>query len=226
MRSPLTTVVLASLISVTLWACTEHEFTYRHAVLEDADGLSVIERSTSSLDTQGRELQSPILGLPIRSELRRPTYVVEFHTSLQSSPLLFMAATSSAGEQLVVAGPHIHRVAQGSAEELEGHFYSFYFKEADSPFIAFSVSDARGNTLGAERLRYSLVPRGRQTEGDLSVLDLRGSNRQFQHLVRPGTVTVGGKLGLDIPPGTLNSILKSSGLKKVLRTDHGISRCD
>jgi len=42
----------------------------------------------------------------------------------------------------------------------------------------------------------------------------RGSHRQFQHPVKSGTVTVFGKLGRDIPPGTLNSILKSSGLKK------------
>ena len=42
----------------------------------------------------------------------------------------------------------------------------------------------------------------------------RGSHRQFQHPEKSGTVTVAGKLGLEIPPGTLNSILKSSGLKK------------
>jgi predicted RNA binding protein YcfA (HicA-like mRNA interferase family) len=41
-----------------------------------------------------------------------------------------------------------------------------------------------------------------------------GSHRQFQHLMKPGTVTVSGKLGRDIPPGTLHSILKSSGLNK------------
>jgi predicted RNA binding protein YcfA (HicA-like mRNA interferase family) len=42
----------------------------------------------------------------------------------------------------------------------------------------------------------------------------RGSHRQFQHPEKPGTVTVAGKLGIDMPPGTLNSILKSAGLKK------------
>ena len=42
----------------------------------------------------------------------------------------------------------------------------------------------------------------------------KGSHRQFQHSVKPGTVTVSGKGSLDIPPGTLNSILKSAGLKK------------
>lgn len=42
----------------------------------------------------------------------------------------------------------------------------------------------------------------------------KGSHRQFKHPVKPGTVTVAGKPSLDVPPGTLNSILKSAGLKK------------
>ncbi|WNZ25583.1 type II toxin-antitoxin system HicA family toxin [Leptolyngbya sp. NK1-12] len=42
---------------------------------------------------------------------------------------------------------------------------------------------------------------------------MRGSHRQFHHLSKPGTVTVSGKSSVDIPPGTLNSILKQAGLK-------------
>ena len=42
----------------------------------------------------------------------------------------------------------------------------------------------------------------------------RGSHRQFQHPFKPGTVTVAGKASIDLPPGTLNSILKSAGLKR------------
>ena len=41
-----------------------------------------------------------------------------------------------------------------------------------------------------------------------------GSHRQFRHTVKSGTVTVAGKLGVDVPIGTLNSILKQSGLKR------------
>jgi predicted RNA binding protein YcfA (HicA-like mRNA interferase family) len=42
----------------------------------------------------------------------------------------------------------------------------------------------------------------------------RGSHRQYHHPKKVGTGTVSGKPALDIPPGTLNSILKQAGLKK------------
>ncbi|HEX4605776.1 MAG TPA: type II toxin-antitoxin system HicA family toxin [Candidatus Angelobacter sp.] len=41
----------------------------------------------------------------------------------------------------------------------------------------------------------------------------RGSHRQFHHPMKPGTVTIAGHPSADIPPGTLNSILKQAGLK-------------
>ena len=42
----------------------------------------------------------------------------------------------------------------------------------------------------------------------------RGSHRQFKHSSKAGRVTVAGKPSDDLAPGTLNSILKQSGLKK------------
>jgi len=41
----------------------------------------------------------------------------------------------------------------------------------------------------------------------------KGSHRQFHHSSKSGTVTVSGKSGVDVPPGTLNSVLKQAGLK-------------
>ncbi|MDP1634859.1 MAG: type II toxin-antitoxin system HicA family toxin [Gallionellaceae bacterium] len=41
----------------------------------------------------------------------------------------------------------------------------------------------------------------------------RGSHRQFKHPVKSGRVTVPGKPGDDLAPGTLNSILKQAQLK-------------
>jgi len=42
----------------------------------------------------------------------------------------------------------------------------------------------------------------------------RGSHRQFKHPTRPGRVTAAGKPSEDLAPGTLESILKQSGLKE------------
>jgi predicted RNA binding protein YcfA (HicA-like mRNA interferase family) len=43
---------------------------------------------------------------------------------------------------------------------------------------------------------------------------VKGSHRQFHHKAKSGTVTVSGKLSIDVPPGTLSSALKQAGLKK------------
>jgi hypothetical protein len=41
----------------------------------------------------------------------------------------------------------------------------------------------------------------------------RDSHRHFKHAAKPGLVTIAGHPGVDIPKGTLNSILKQAGLK-------------
>lgn len=42
----------------------------------------------------------------------------------------------------------------------------------------------------------------------------RGSHRQYKHPSKPGLVTLSGKPGDDLAPGTLNSIFKQAALKK------------
>jgi predicted RNA binding protein YcfA (HicA-like mRNA interferase family) len=42
----------------------------------------------------------------------------------------------------------------------------------------------------------------------------RGSHRQYKHSHKSGVVTLAGKPGDDLSPGTLNSVLKQAGLKK------------
>lgn len=42
----------------------------------------------------------------------------------------------------------------------------------------------------------------------------RGSHRQFKHPSKPGLVTVAGKPSLEMPRGTLNSVLKQAQLKQ------------
>ena len=45
----------------------------------------------------------------------------------------------------------------------------------------------------------------------------RGSHRQFAHRDKAGVLTVSGNAGRDVPPGTLNAILKAAGLREQTR---------
>jgi len=47
----------------------------------------------------------------------------------------------------------------------------------------------------------------------------RGSHRQYKHHSKGGLVTISGKLDDEVPRGTLNSILKQSGLKEIGKDD-------
>jgi predicted RNA binding protein YcfA (HicA-like mRNA interferase family) len=41
-----------------------------------------------------------------------------------------------------------------------------------------------------------------------------GSHRQFKHPSKPGRVTIAGYPSEEMPPKTLNSVLRQAGLKK------------
>jgi len=43
---------------------------------------------------------------------------------------------------------------------------------------------------------------------------MRGSHRQLKHPTNPGTVTVAGQPGVDVPPGTLGNIWRQAGLRE------------
>jgi predicted RNA binding protein YcfA (HicA-like mRNA interferase family) len=42
----------------------------------------------------------------------------------------------------------------------------------------------------------------------------KGSHRQFKHPMKPGRVTIAGHPSEEMPPKTLNSVLRQAGLKK------------
>lgn len=62
-------------------------------------------------------------------------------------------------------------------------------------------------------MKISEILRMLQADGWFLVAT-RGSHRQYKHPVKLGRVTVPGKPSDDVAPGTLNSIMKQSGLKK------------
>jgi predicted RNA binding protein YcfA (HicA-like mRNA interferase family) len=42
-------------------------------------------------------------------------------------------------------------------------------------------------------------------------METHGSDRQFKHPIKKGKVTIAGHASVDVPPGTLKSILKQAG---------------
>ena len=61
-------------------------------------------------------------------------------------------------------------------------------------------------------MKVKAISKQLKTQGWRQV-GVKGSHRQFQHPHKPGTVTVAGKLNVDIPPGILKSIQKQAGLE-------------
>jgi predicted RNA binding protein YcfA (HicA-like mRNA interferase family) len=47
----------------------------------------------------------------------------------------------------------------------------------------------------------------------------RASDRQYKHHFKSGLVTISGNLDDEVPRGTLNSILKQSGIKEIGKDD-------
>ena len=64
---------------------------------------------------------------------------------------------------------------------------------------------ARGTVTVREAIRALEADGWRQVR-------MRGSHRQYRHPRKPGIVTVAGKPGDDLAPGTWGSIVKRAGL--------------
>jgi predicted RNA binding protein YcfA (HicA-like mRNA interferase family) len=50
-------------------------------------------------------------------------------------------------------------------------------------------------------------------EGGWRLVVVEGSHRQLEHPRKTGRLTVAGHPSAEVPPGTLNSILKTAGLR-------------
>jgi predicted RNA binding protein YcfA (HicA-like mRNA interferase family) len=64
-----------------------------------------------------------------------------------------------------------------------------------------------------ERLKVRAVIKLIEQDGWFHVRT-RGSHSQYKHPVKPGLVTVAGKMSHDIAPGTLASVLKQAKLER------------
>lgn len=75
-----------------------------------------------------------------------------------------------------------------------------------------SAGSARVGERGAAGMKYREIIKAVEDDG-WRLASQKGSHRQYEHPTKPGKVTISGHPGEDVPPGTLNSILKQAGLK-------------
>ena len=76
-----------------------------------------------------------------------------------------------------------------------------------------AASEQPGYDLGAMPTKVQELIARLEADGWYQVRH-KGSHRQYHHAAKTGTVTVAGKPSVEVPHGTLNSILKQAGLKK------------
>jgi hypothetical protein len=139
---------------LALAACSPYVTAYKHVVFDAGSGLEVLERSHSSVDSQGKPLKFGRSGVPLKVRLTRDTYVIEIDMPQGSAPVVFLRARTPTGTSLTISGASIQRVAPGSASELEGYPYSFYVAAAEGMPLEFTISLENAAPLGTERLEY------------------------------------------------------------------------
>jgi len=85
-----------------------------------------------------------------------------------------------------------------------------------SPLVGEKVAEGRMRGCGVKWERAD-EGSGRDPNGRTGwwyEVKITGSHRQFKYSKKSGRVTIAGKPGDDLAPGTFNSILKQAGLKK------------
>jgi len=62
-------------------------------------------------------------------------------------------------------------------------------------------------------MKFKQIEKIVKADGWYQIKSNSGSHRQYKHPTKPGKVTIAYHAAEDIPPGTVNKILKQAGLK-------------
>ena len=142
-----------------LLGCVPYVISYDHLCLEEADGLRIKERSTTSENSQHEELHFARIGLPTEAELTRPGFRIKIYTPLNTGPVLFLEPVSSDGAELKISGFNIYPTSSGVAASTQFKYW-FDVKSAKGSTLVFTIEDSTGKVIGRESLRYKIRSRG------------------------------------------------------------------
>jgi hypothetical protein len=150
----------ASIASLSLAACSPYVMSYHHVCFLEKDGLEVLQRSIISLDSQGKPLLFAKVGLPTKARVNRPSYTIFIDAPLNNIPVVFLKVSAPNNNGVHLDGENLKTISETSAADLDGYRYTFEVERAKGRPMTFTVKDAAGNTLGAERLEYTVQSRG------------------------------------------------------------------
>lgn len=159
-------VLVGGFLFLCMCACSRKQFTYKHVCVRPAVGVTIVERSKDSVDSQGQKLQAGRIDLPIRTEIRGNGYTVEIYAPLVAQGLAFARARTVSGDGLEITGPDVAEldVAAGVRQTL-GYRYQMRTSKSAQGIWDIAVSDGR-TTLGVHQISYDVVDRGHKFETD------------------------------------------------------------
>jgi len=138
--------------------------------------------------------------------------VVDYRISVTLDPV---AKTLTGRQHILWRNP-----SEDEVPDLWFHLYLNAFRNTESTFYRESGGQLRGDRMTDSSWGWTDVTAMRLADGtdllgepwiaDISV----GSPRQYKHRLKREVVSVAGPPSLDLPPGTLKSILKQAGLKR------------
>lgn len=150
--------IAAMLIALSLSTCAPYRIDHQHVVFDDIAGLTILERTSTAVDSQNRPLSNGKVGFPTKAVLKRVRYEIRFDLPPSSMPMLFLGIRASQGALLDAEGPHVGRVHPDA--EVLGYQYYFDVNEAGGDPVELVIRGADGLELGRKRLTYKIQSRG------------------------------------------------------------------
>jgi len=155
-------IVMGYLLMFT--GCAPYVISYKHVCFKEINRLRVVERSSSSTDSQGNRLLWAKIGFPTKVQVSGSAYLIDIEIPINPLPVVFLNVRDNDGKVLMLSGPHIVELAKTSGIFLkEGYRYSFLVTEAiaqPEQVLTVTIKDDAGATLGNEVLPYKIRSRG------------------------------------------------------------------
>lgn len=142
------TILLSSMFS-----CTPFVKNYQHPCFLEKNGLIIVSRSKNSYDSQGKNLNNPIIDLPIECTVNRKAYKLYIYTPINTQPVVFINCYDINNKKIIIRGSHIVNA------KYQFH-YSFMLSEAKGEPVKIEVLDQYGVIIGNEELTYIVKNRG------------------------------------------------------------------